>query len=101
MAKPFRSPYFALRASKGTLGEGWRTRVRPIRTFACVQLKINLKPAYQQPLYQQLSEKAIQLRKLGMSNQQIANKLNTHRNTIKKACNYQNRHAYQVKSQKT
>ena len=77
--------------SEAECGEVERTRVLPIRTFACVQLKIKLQPVWQPPIYQQLSEKAVQLRKLGMSNQQIANKLNTHRTMIRKACNYRKR----------
>jgi len=52
---------------------------------------IKILPAQQPYSYQKLSEKATQLRLLGMSHGEIARSLNISRKTATKACQYQGR----------
>ncbi len=72
----------------------WRTRSQPIRTFGEITAYIKILPVHQPYLYQKLSQKATQLRLLGMSYQQIAKGLNTNKKTAMKACKYKRRKLY-------
>ncbi len=71
--------------------ENWRTQLQPIRTIGEISAHIKIFPVHQPYLYQKLSEKATQLRLLGMSYQEIARSLNINRKTATKACEYQGR----------
>ncbi len=68
-----------------------RTRSQPIRTFGEISAHIKILPVHQPYLYQKLSNKATQLRLLGMTYGQIARSLNINRKTATKACEYQGR----------
>jgi DNA invertase Pin-like site-specific DNA recombinase len=68
--------------------KNWRTRLQPIRTAAEITAHIKILPVHQPYLYQKLSQKATQLRLLGMSYQQIAKSLNINKRTVMKACKY-------------
>ena len=57
-----------------------------IRTSAEITAHIKIFPVHQPYLYQKLSQKAAQLRLLGMSYQQIAKSLNINKRTAMKAC---------------
>jgi len=49
--------------------DNWRTRLQPIQTAAEITAHIKILPIHQPYLYQKLSQKATQLRLLGMSYQ--------------------------------
>ena len=66
----------------------WRTRLQPIRTFGEITAHIKILPAHQPYLYQKLSQKATQLRLLGMTYQQIAKSLKVNKRTAIRACKY-------------
>ena len=68
-----------------------RTQLQPIRTAAEMTAHIEILPVRQPYLYQKLSRKAIQMRLLGMSYEQIAKSLNVNRQTATKACKYERR----------
>ena len=68
--------------------KNWRTRSQPIRTFGEITAHIKIFPVHQPYLYQKLSQKATQLRVLGMTYQQIAKSLNTNKKTAIRACKY-------------
>jgi len=70
---------------------GWRTQLQPIRTATEITAHIKILPARQPYSYQKLSQKATQLRLLGMTYEQIAKNLNINRKTATKACEYQGR----------
>jgi len=71
--------------------KNWRTQLQPIRTAGEITAHIKILPAHQPYLYQKLSQKATQLRLLGMTYEQIAKSLNINRKTATKACEYQER----------
>jgi len=75
------------------IGKSWRTRLQPIRTSGEISAHIKILPARQPYLYQKLSQKATQLRLLGMSYGQISRSLHIDRKTATKACEYQGRWA--------
>ena len=64
----------------------WRTQLQPIRTAAEITAHIKILPVHQPYLYQKLSQKATQLRLLGMTYEQIAKTLNINRKTATRAC---------------
>jgi len=66
----------------------WRPRLQPIRTAAEITAHIRIFLVHQSYLYQKLSQKATQLRLLGMSYQQIAKSLNINKRTAMKACKH-------------
>ena len=76
---------------KGSNWYHWRTQLQPIRTFGEITAHIKIFPVHQPYLYQKLSQKATQLRLLGMSYQQIASSLNINRKTAVRACKYARR----------
>ena len=65
---------------------GWRTRLQPIRTAAEIPVHIKILPVQQPPLYQKFSQKAIELRVLGMTYKEIAASLKISEKTAKRAC---------------
>jgi len=67
------------------------TQLQPIRTIGEITADIKILPAHPLHLYQKLSNKATQLRLLGMTYEQIAKSLNINRKTATKACEYQGR----------
>ncbi len=67
----------------------WRTQLQPIRTFGEITANIKILPVLQPYLYQNLSQKATQLRLLGMTYGEIAENLHINRKTATKACEYQ------------
>jgi len=69
----------------------WRTQLQPIRTIGEISAHIKILPIQQPYLYQKLSQKATQLRLLGMTYRQIAESLHINRKTATKACEYQGR----------
>jgi hypothetical protein len=75
-------------ASNPTDIKSWRTRSQPIRTFGEITAHIKILPAHQPYLYQKLSQKATQLRLLGMTYQQIAKSLKVNKRTAIRACKY-------------
>jgi len=70
-------------------GKNWRTRLQPIRTAAEITAQIKIKPVRRVYLYQKYSQKAKELRLLGMSYQQIAKSLNISKKTVINACQYE------------
>ena len=70
----------------------WRTRLQPIRTAAEITAQIEILPVFKIPFYQELAQKATQLRLLGMSYEQIGEKLNVSKKTALKACKLKNQH---------
>jgi hypothetical protein len=62
--------------------------LQPIRAAAETTAHIKILPAQQAYLYQKLSQKATQLRLLGMSYEQIAKSLHINRKTATKAYEY-------------
>ena len=64
---------------------------KPIRTAAEMTVHIKILPVQQPHLYQKLSQKATQLRLLGMTHGQIARSLHINRKTAIKACKYEGR----------
>ena len=73
---------------RNTIYDSWRTRLQPIRTSAEITAHIKILPVHQPYLYQKLSQKATQLRLLGMSYQEIAKSLNITKKTAIRACKY-------------
>jgi len=69
--------------------ENWRTQLQPIRTIGEISAHIEIFPVHQPYLYQKLSQKATQLRLLGMTYGQISKSLNINRKTAIKACKYE------------
>ena len=67
----------------------WRTRLQPIRTAAEITVQIKICPARRVYLYQKFSQKAKELRLLGMSYEQIAKSLNISKKTAINACKYE------------
>ena len=76
---------------KGSNWLHWRTRSQPIRTFGEITAHIKILPVHQPYLYQKLSQKATQLRLLGMTYQQIAKSLNITKKTAIRACKHERR----------
>lgn len=68
---------------------GWRTRTGPIRTFSEIDAHIELRPVRKPALYQKLAPKAQQLRFLGLSYLEIAERLGVHEITATRACKYE------------
>ena len=66
----------------------WRTRLQPIRTAAEITAQIKICPVQRVYLYQKYSQKAKELRLLGMSYEQIAKSLNISKKTAINACKY-------------
>jgi len=64
----------------------WRTRLQPIRTAAEITAQIKICPVRHTYLYQKFSQKAKELRLLGMSFEQIAKSLNISKKTVINAC---------------
>ncbi len=60
----------------------WRMRLQPIRTAAEITAQIKICPVRRVYLYQKYSQKAKELRLLGMSYEQIAKSLNISKKTI-------------------
>jgi len=71
--------------------EGKKIPGQKIQTTAEITAHIKILPARQAYLYQKLSRKAIQLRLLGMTYEQIAKSLNINKKTATRACEYQGR----------
>lgn len=65
-----------------------RTRQGPIRTSSLIPVRIKIACYEAIPLYQILSPKIKQLKALGMSNEDIAKKLNVNRKTVGKGLNW-------------
>jgi len=76
---------------KGSNWYHWRTRLEPIRATAEITAHIKILPIRQPYFRQRLSQKATQLRLLGMSYQQIPKSLNINKRTALKACRYKGR----------
>jgi len=76
---------------EGMVHQNWRTQLQPIRTIGKISAHIKILPARQPYLYQKLSQKATQLRLLGMTYGQISRSLHINRKTATKACEYQGR----------
>ncbi len=72
------------RASKN-----WRTRLQPIRTASEITAQIKIHPVQNIPLYQKHADKIAQLRRLGMTQKEIAKSLNISIKTVKKACKFE------------
>ena len=69
----------------------WWTQLLPIRTIGEITAHIKILPVQQPYLYQKLSQKATQLRILGMTYGQIADSLHINRKTATKAYKYEGR----------
>ncbi|TKJ46921.1 hypothetical protein CEE34_06485 [Candidatus Aerophobetes bacterium Ae_b3a] len=67
----------------------WRTQLQPIRTIGEITAHIKILPIHQPYVYQKLSQKATQLRLLGMTYGKIVRSLHINRKTAIKACKYQ------------
>jgi len=80
--------FLAIYDIRNTIYDLWRARSQPIRTFGEITAHIKILPVHQPYLYQKLSQKATQLRLLGMSYQQIAKSLNITKKTAIRACQY-------------
>ncbi|MBX7065619.1 MAG: hypothetical protein K1X28_00170 [Parachlamydiales bacterium] len=65
-----------------------RTREGPIRTASLLPCQIKIPFSEDVPVYQKLSQKIKELKALGMTNEEIGNKLQTTRKTIRKGLNY-------------
>jgi len=63
--------------------------LQPIRTAAEITVQIKICPARRVYLYQKFSQKAKELRLLGMSYEQIAKSLNISKKTAINACKYE------------
>ena len=63
--------------------------MQPIRTAAEIKAQIKIYPVRRVYLYQKFSQKAKELRLLGMSYQQIAKSLNISKKTVINACKYE------------
>jgi hypothetical protein len=74
----------------GVLPE-WRTLLQPIRTASLIHASIKILPVMHPPVYQQLLEKVVQLKTLGMTYTDIAKKLNIDPRTARKSSLW-NRH---------
>ena len=64
----------------------WRTLAQPIRTAAIITSRVIIEPTNTPALYQKLSEKAKQLKALGMSTDAIAKALGVSPRTVQRAC---------------
>jgi len=84
----FKFLHYRMAATRVQIGKSWRTRLQPIRTFGEITAHIKILPVHQPYLYQKLSQKATQLRLLGMSYEQIAKSLNINKRTAVRACKY-------------
>jgi hypothetical protein len=62
--------------------------LKPIRTAAEITARIKIYPVRRVYLYQKFSQKAKELRLLGMSYEQIAKSLNISKKTAINACKY-------------
>ena len=60
--------------------------MQPIRTAAEITARIKILPVQLPYIYQKLSQKATELRLLGMTYQQIAQALKVNKGTVRKAC---------------
>jgi len=78
----------AVSFGRNSKSENWRTQLQPIRTIGEITVHIKLLPARQPYLYQKLSQKATQLRSLGMTYGEIAKSLNINKKTAVRACKY-------------
>jgi len=81
-------PNYGCAMNRSEATGSWRTRLQPIRTTAEITAHIKILPVNQPYLYQKLSQKATELRLLGMTNKQIAKALNTSKFTIRRACKF-------------
>lgn len=69
---------------KGTNWLHWRTREGPIRTASLLPFQIKI-PFYESlPIHQVFADKIKQLKALGMTNQEIAERMKISRKTVKK-----------------
>jgi len=68
------------------LPKNWRTRLQPIRTASEIQIKIIIEQLQRTYLYQKYTQKATELRLLGISFNQIAKILNITKRTAINAC---------------
>ena len=66
----------------------WWTRLQPIRTAAEISAHILIYPVLRVYMYQKYSQKAKELRLLGMSYEQIAKRLNVSKKTVINAYRY-------------
>ncbi len=71
--------------NKGTNWYEWRTRWVPIRTISHIPVKIKITLNEIIPLYKKLAPKIRELKTLGMTNVEIAERLKISKNTIKKS----------------
>jgi hypothetical protein len=67
----------------------WRTRLQPIRTASEITAQIKIYPIRRVYLYQNCSQKAKELRLLGMSYEQIAKSLNISKKTAINTCKHE------------
>ena len=67
---------------KQACNKKWRTQLQPIRTAAEITAQIKIYPVRRVYMYQKYSQKAKELRLLGMSYQQIAYSLNVSKKTV-------------------
>ena len=65
--------------------------LQAIRTAAEITALIRILPVQQPYLYQKLSQKATELRLLGMTYGQVAKSLNINKKTAIRACKYEGR----------
>ena len=63
--------------------------MQPIRTAAEIKAQIKIYPVRRVYMYQKFSQKAKELRLLGMSYEQIAKSLNISKKTVINACKYE------------
>lgn len=70
------------------LAHNW-TRTPPIRTIAEVEVFVELR-SEQRFLYQEISEKVVELTRLGMSHRAVADAIKVDRNTVWKALRWVN-----------
>ena len=71
--------------NKGANWYEWRTQWVPIRTLSLIRVKIKITTNEYLPLYQKLAPKIKELKILGLSNENIAVKLNINKKTVRKA----------------
>ena len=77
-----------MKDTEGSNWYHWRTRLQPIRTAAEITAQIKICPVRRAYMYQNFSQKAKELRLLGMSYEQIAKRLNVSKKTIINAYRY-------------
>jgi hypothetical protein len=77
-----------LNSEGGSTTSNWRTLKPPIRTAAELPIHFNLVNATRPPLYLQILEKVMKLRRLGMNANAMARGLGVSDKTVTKVLNY-------------